>query len=184
MTKRNLTTTTAAFAVLLAGAAGAQSLGAEADANARVNAEAPSVSQSLENTAEGVTAAGERALDGVAAGVESTAEAAGTAATGAYEAGSDLAARLDAALTQDAVVIAADGGTVGTIERSDMDGDRVLIDLDSAMETEFATPVEKVVVSKQSLGVGAEGVTLDMDRAQFAARIAASAEAQARASGG
>ncbi|SEK36160.1 hypothetical protein SAMN05444413_101410 [Roseivivax marinus] len=150
--KTRILSTTAA-ALVLAGAAGAQTMQTPDD-DMTVTGQAADAGQEIVDT-------GQAAAGAVVEGAEET-----------YGAASNAAAQIDAAVTEDAIVRSSDGEIVGTIYRTDLDGDRVLIDLDGEMENQIARDgVERVAVQVRSLMAGEEGLMLDMSRDQFAAAI-------------
>lgn len=159
MTKRILTTT-AALTFAIAGAAAAQDGDESTDM---------SVTNQAVNAGEEVVDTGQAAVDQTVNAAQATANAAGEAAEETYGAASNVSAQLDAALTEDAVVRSSDGEIIGTIYRTDLDGDRVLIDVDGELENTIARDgIENAAVSVSSLMVGNESLMLDMTAAQFA----------------
>ncbi|EPX83860.1 hypothetical protein [Salipiger mucosus] len=170
MTNRFLTAT-AAIAMIAAGVASAQS-----DNEASVTAQASNAAGEIADT---VYAIGETATDTAQAGVE----AVGGAAEGAYAGASNISAQLDAAVTGDAVVHSSDGEVLGTIYETDMDADRVIIDLDGEMEGADERAIENAAVQVSSLDVTEDGVVLDMSKAEFAAALQTAAEVEMRSDG-
>ncbi|MCE0504431.1 MULTISPECIES: hypothetical protein [unclassified Roseivivax] len=167
MTYRMLTASTAAAAMLLAGAATAQD-----EDKDNVAAQAGDVAQEIGET---FYAIGETATDTAQAGVG----AVGELAEEPYGAAANISAQLDAALTADAVVRSSDGEILGTVTRTDLDGDRVMIDLDGEMEGADERALENAAVQVSSLSA-AEGegdLTLDMTRAEFETALRAAPQA-------
>ncbi|ETX14021.1 hypothetical protein OCH239_05810 [Roseivivax halodurans JCM 10272] len=162
MTKRILTTT-AALTFAIAGAAYAQD-GDETN-DMSVTNQAAQVGEEVVDTGQ---AAAQQTVDAA----QGVANAAGNAAGEAYGAASNVSAQLDAALTEDAVVRSSDGEIIGTIYRTDLDGDRVLIDVDGELENTIDRDgIENAAVSVSSLMVGNESLMLDMTAAEFATAL-------------
>ncbi|SLN69761.1 hypothetical protein ROJ8625_03637 [Roseivivax jejudonensis] len=152
MMTRILTTT--ALTLGLAGAAAAQTVAPSDDADMSVTGQAADAGREIVDT-------GQAAVGAVGEAAEET-----------YGAASNAAARLDAALTEDAVIRSSDGEIVGTVSRTDMDGDRVLVDLDGEMENQIARDgVETIALQTRSMMVSDNTLMLDMTRAQLAAAI-------------
>ncbi len=168
MTNRILKTTTAL--VLVAGMAQAQTMVPENEttdvdgAETSIGAEASDAGSEILDTAQ---AAGDAAGDAL----ENAGEAAQGIAEEGYSAGSDAAARLDAALTADAVVSSNQGETLGTVSGVDEASGGVLVDLDSELETSLDAPVETIVFPPQAFTATDEGVMLDMTGEQLAAAV-------------
>ncbi|EPX75429.1 hypothetical protein [Salipiger mucosus] len=158
MTSRILTTT-AAIAMMAAGA-----VSAETENEASVTDQASAAAEEIGDT---VYAIGETATDTAQAGVE----AVGGTAEEAYDGAANISAELDAALTGDAVVRSSDGEVLGTVYETDMDADRVIVDLDGEMEGADDRAIENAAVQVSSLSAGEDGVVLDMTEEEFAAAL-------------
>ena len=160
MTHSKLTATTAAIAMMIAGAVSAQTT--EDDDN--VAAQAGDVAEEVGET---IYAVGETATDTAQAGVD----AVGDVAEEPYGGAANISAQLDAAITGDAVVRSSDGEILGTVYRTINDGARVLIDLDGEMEGADERAIENAAVRVSSLSATENGLVLDMTRAEFSTAL-------------
>lgn len=158
MTKRFLTGTTTALALVFAGA-----IGAQAENEASVTEQASQAADAIADTAYAI---GESATDAAQAGVEAV------GADEVYSDASDISAELDAALTNDAVVRTTDGEVVGTVAKSDLKVGRVIIDLDGEMEGVDDRAIENAAVSINRLSANAdEELVLNMTKQEFATAL-------------
>ncbi|ANT62380.1 hypothetical protein AYJ57_18385 [Salipiger sp. CCB-MM3] len=163
MTKRFLTTTTAAITMVLAGA-----IGAQANNDASVKEQAAEAVDAIGDTAYAI---GETATDTAQAGVEAV------GADEAYSEASDISAQLDAALTDDAIVRSSDGEIIGTVLKSDTNQGLVVIDLDGEMEGADERPIENAAVRMSRLSANADqDLVLNMSKAEFASALNAATE--------
>jgi hypothetical protein len=196
MTKHILTTTAAL--ALMTSMASAQSVAAEAEVTdidghqTTVGAEASAAGNEILDTAQAIgDATGDvaeragsatvNALDNAgeatAEALDTTGDVAADVAVEGYSAASDAAARLDAALTADAVVTSNSGETLGTVNSVDPRSGTVIIDLDGEMEASLDADVERIAVPASIFTVAEEGVTIPMSGADLAAAVNMQAEA-------
>lgn len=158
MTKRFLTTTTAALTMVIAGA-----IGAQAENEASVTEQAAQAVDAIGDTAYAI---GETATDTAQAGIEAV------GADEIYSDAADVSAQLDAAITNDAIVRSSDGEIVGTVKKSEMDRGFVVIDLDGEMEGADERAIENASVRASQLSLNAdEELVIDMTKAEFAAAL-------------
>ena len=190
MTRTILATSTAL--ALVAGMAGAQSLDAEAEVTdvdgqqTTVGAEASAAGEeivdtvqaagdatgdALENAGEATGDALQNAGEATGDVVNEAGDAVGNAAEEGYSAASDAAARLDAALTADAVVKGEDGATIGTVTDIDRARGAVMLDLDGEMEGSLDAPIETVILPEKLFSPAEEGLVLQMTDADLQAAI-------------
>jgi hypothetical protein len=197
MTKHILSTTAAL--ALMAGMASAQGLAAEAEVTdvdghqTTVGAEASAAGSEIVDTAQAIgDATGDavenagsataNALDNAgeatANALNKTGEVAADVAVDGYSAASDIAARLDAALTADAVVTSKSGETLGTVNSVDQNAGVVIVDLDGEMEGSLEQPIERIALPASVFSVSDDGVMIPLTEAEFAAAINMQAKAQ------
>ncbi|MDU8912515.1 hypothetical protein [Aestuariicoccus sp. MJ-SS9] len=178
MTYRILATTTA-VALALATSAQSQSV----DANSPVDMKAETSTAGANSQTEATASVnGEATADGSENILVQGAEAVEGAVEETYSAGSDISAKLDAALTSDAVVMSKDGDVIGTVSDMNKAEGRVRIDFDGEMESYFDRQVEGVIMPVQSLKPGEEGLVLAMNRADLVAAVQSQVSANAEAS--
>ena len=197
MTKHILSTTAAL--ALMAGMASAQGLAAEAEVTdvdghqTTVGAEASAAGSEIVDTAQAIgDATGDavenagsataKALDNAgeatANALNKTGEVAADVAVDGYSAASDIAARLDAALTADAVVTSKSGETLGTVNSVDQNAGVVIVDLDGEMEGSLEQPIERIALPASVFSVSDDGVMIPLTEAEFAAAINMQAKTQ------
>ena len=170
MTNRTLTTASATLAMIAMTFAGAAN--GQHDDQDNVAAQASDAANEISDTAYAI---GETATDTAQAGVD----AVGDIVEEPYGGAANVSAQLDAVLTNDAVIRSSDGEILGTVYKTDKDGDHVLIDLDGEMEGEDTRAIENAAVRTSSLMVLEEGeVMLDMTSDQFARALRTSPEVQ------
>jgi len=190
MTK-HIMTTTAALA-LMAGMASAQDLAAEAEVTdvdghqTTVGAEASAAGAEIIDTAQAIGDATGDAVENAgsatanalndagevtADALDATGEAAAAVAAEGYSAASDTAARIDAALTADAVVTSKSGETLGTVNSVDENAGVVIVDLDGEMEGSLEQPIERIALPASVFSVADDGVMIPLTEAEFAAAI-------------
>ncbi len=100
-----------------------------------------------------------------------TGEVVADVAVDGYSAASDAAARLDAALTADAVVTSKSGETLGTVSSIDSASGSVIIDLDGEMEASIDAPVERIALPASVFSAAEDGVMIPMSGAELAAAV-------------
>lgn len=170
MTVRTLATKSAALTLMAMTIAGTAPAQAENEKSV-----AAQTSEAAGEIADTAYAIGETTTDTAQAGVD----ALGDVAKKAYGGASNISAQLDAALTGDTVIRSSDGEILGTVYKTDMDGDRVIIDLDGEMEGADTRAIENAAVRASSLSVLEDGeVMLDMTSEQFAQALRTSPEVQ------
>jgi hypothetical protein len=161
---------TSAAAILAGGMATAQTLVPESEVTdvdghqTTVGAEARAAGTEIVDTAQAVGDATGDALQNLGEGLGELARQGGSAA-------SDAGARMEAALTMNALVTSADGQIIGVISQVDATTSTAVIDLDLEMENAIAEPVDSVMLPAAWLMPVEDGYVLQMDSAELAAAV-------------
>lgn len=161
---------TSAAAILAGGMATAQTLVSEGEVTdvdghqTTIGAEARAAGAEIADTVQAAGDAAGDALQDLTEGLGALVREGGSAA-------SDAGARMEAALTMDALVTSADGQIIGVISQVDASTSTAIIDLDLEMENAIEAPVDTVTLPAAWLMPVEDGYVLQMDSEELAAAV-------------